>query len=243
MRHIRSRLTLANGLSLLALFVALGGTAIASVIVTSNSQVASNTISGHHPPSGDHANILTGSVNGTDILESSLGTVPSATNASHASDSDKLGGASASSYLRTARIQAIDEQTPTCTAATDPGCSPTVLQVGSDPAFSLSIQCGPSSTLTGGELKLIAHTSVSGSSVSYSATSGGAAFRFAGPGQGTVFDVSEDAGGSRYVGGQVIYRDSTRVVSVPFEAFMGSDNNTPVDVVCGIDGTSTEAGG
>jgi hypothetical protein len=56
----------------LALLVALGGTAYASVIVTSNSQVAKGTISGHHPPTGDHANIIGGSVNGTDLAANSV---------------------------------------------------------------------------------------------------------------------------------------------------------------------------
>jgi hypothetical protein len=74
----------------LALFVALGGTATAvTYVVSSNSQIGPNTISGHKPPSGDHANIIAGSVNGqdvtdnsvrgADVVESSLGEVPSAT--------------------------------------------------------------------------------------------------------------------------------------------------------------------
>ena len=60
MRRIRTRLTFANVVSLSALFVTLGGTALASVIITSNSQVASNTISGHKPPSGKHPNVIAG---------------------------------------------------------------------------------------------------------------------------------------------------------------------------------------
>jgi hypothetical protein len=56
----------------LALFVALGGTAMASVIITDNSQVAQNTISGHKPPSGKHANLIAGSVNGQDVADNSL---------------------------------------------------------------------------------------------------------------------------------------------------------------------------
>ena len=67
----RHRLTFANVISVIALFVALGGTAIASVIITSNSQVAQNTISGHKPPSGKHANIIAGSINGADIADRS----------------------------------------------------------------------------------------------------------------------------------------------------------------------------
>jgi hypothetical protein len=51
----------------IALLVALGGTAMASVIITSNSQVAQGTISGHKPPSGKHPNLISGSVNGQDL--------------------------------------------------------------------------------------------------------------------------------------------------------------------------------
>ena len=71
-QHLRSHLTYANVMVTILAFVVLGGTAAASVIITSNSQVASGTISGHHPPTGDHANIIGGSINGTDVLESSL---------------------------------------------------------------------------------------------------------------------------------------------------------------------------
>jgi hypothetical protein len=65
-----------------------GGTALASFVITSNSQVAPGTISGHNPPSGDHANIIADSINGQDvdsnrlgggqINESTLGKVPNA---------------------------------------------------------------------------------------------------------------------------------------------------------------------
>jgi len=64
---LRSRLTYGNVVATAALFVALGGTAAASVIVSSNSQIAQNTISGHKPPSGDHPNLIAGSVNGQDL--------------------------------------------------------------------------------------------------------------------------------------------------------------------------------
>jgi hypothetical protein len=66
-------MTFANVVSLVALFVALGGTAAAAVIITDNSQVAPGTISGHKPPSGKHANIIAGSINGQDVFENSLG--------------------------------------------------------------------------------------------------------------------------------------------------------------------------
>jgi hypothetical protein len=72
-KRFRSHLTFANIVSLVALFVALGGMAAAAVIVTDNSQVAPNTISGHRPPAGDHANIIGGSINAQDIANNSLG--------------------------------------------------------------------------------------------------------------------------------------------------------------------------
>ena len=72
-RRLRSHLTFANVVSLVALFVALGGTAMAAVIITDNSQVASNTISGHRPPTGDHPNIIGGSINAQDVANNGLG--------------------------------------------------------------------------------------------------------------------------------------------------------------------------
>jgi hypothetical protein len=68
-QRIRSHLTFANVASLIALFIALGGSATAAVIITSNSQVASGTISGHNPPAGKHPNIILASVNGQDVKD------------------------------------------------------------------------------------------------------------------------------------------------------------------------------
>jgi hypothetical protein len=60
-------LTYANLVATLALVIATGGTAVAAVMITSNSQVGQNTISGHAAPSGKHPNLIVGSVNGTDL--------------------------------------------------------------------------------------------------------------------------------------------------------------------------------
>jgi hypothetical protein len=51
----------------LALAVALGGTAEATVIITSNADVGPSTISGSVPPAGDTANIIAGSIGQSDI--------------------------------------------------------------------------------------------------------------------------------------------------------------------------------
>ena len=66
---MRRRLSYANVMSTLAVVIAITGTgsAVAAVIISSNSQVAKSTISGHAPPTGDHANLISGSVNGTDL--------------------------------------------------------------------------------------------------------------------------------------------------------------------------------
>jgi hypothetical protein len=72
MSRIHRHLSFANVVSVIALCVALGGTAIASVIVTNNNQVAPNTISGHKPPSGKHANVIGGSINSQDIADNTL---------------------------------------------------------------------------------------------------------------------------------------------------------------------------
>jgi hypothetical protein len=80
-----------------ALFVALGGTAAAAgYVVSNNGQLGPKTVSGSAPPSGKHDNVIPGSLTGLDIkrnsiggkqiLEASLGKVPSAASA------DTLGG-------------------------------------------------------------------------------------------------------------------------------------------------------
>ena len=66
------KLTYANVMATVAVFIALGGTAAASFLITSNSQVASNTISGHKPPSGKHSNLIAASVNGQDLAANSV---------------------------------------------------------------------------------------------------------------------------------------------------------------------------
>jgi hypothetical protein len=73
MGRIRQHLTYANVISTLTLFLVLGGgTALAAYVVSSNSQIGPNTVSGHKPPSGDHANLISGSVNGQDVANNSL---------------------------------------------------------------------------------------------------------------------------------------------------------------------------
>jgi hypothetical protein len=59
------------GCAAVFLFVA-GGTAYAAFVVNSNADVASDTISGHAPPSGDHSNLIAGSVANSDLAPDSV---------------------------------------------------------------------------------------------------------------------------------------------------------------------------
>ena len=72
MGRIRQHLTYANVMVTILAFVVLGGgTALAAYVVSSNSQIGPGTISGHKPPSGKHANVIAGSINGLDIADRS----------------------------------------------------------------------------------------------------------------------------------------------------------------------------
>jgi hypothetical protein len=73
MRRIRRHLTYANVMVTILAFVVLGGgTALAAYVVSSNSQIGPGTVSGHKPPSGDHANVIAASINGQDVADNSL---------------------------------------------------------------------------------------------------------------------------------------------------------------------------
>jgi hypothetical protein len=73
MKKLSFRPSPAMVVACVALFVALGGTGLAATyVVSSNSQVGPNTISGHNPPSGKHANVISGSINGTDLAPNSV---------------------------------------------------------------------------------------------------------------------------------------------------------------------------
>jgi hypothetical protein len=66
------RLSYANGVATLAVFVALAGSAAAAVIVSSNDQIAPNTIYGANLPAGKNDNIVGGSVGTSDLGPSAV---------------------------------------------------------------------------------------------------------------------------------------------------------------------------
>jgi hypothetical protein len=73
LRKLRPR-SVYDVIALLALVVGLIGTgsAVAAIVISSNSQVAKDTISGHRPPSGKHANIVERSIGALDIARDSI---------------------------------------------------------------------------------------------------------------------------------------------------------------------------
>ena len=97
-------------MSTLAVFLVLGGgTALASYVITSNSQVGPDTISGHKPPAGDHANVVVGSLDTSDLAAGAVtdgklagGAVdtPKFAAGATAPNAAQLGGASAAAFQR-----------------------------------------------------------------------------------------------------------------------------------------------
>lgn len=61
-------------LAVIAIFLALSGTAYAGFVVSSNSQIGPDTVSGHNPPAGKHSNLFDKSVTTEDIANGSVTT-------------------------------------------------------------------------------------------------------------------------------------------------------------------------
>jgi hypothetical protein len=100
MKKLRARLTYANVMATIAVFIALGGASYAATQLPKNSvgtkQLRNNAVTG--------AKIKKGAVTGAKIKLSTLGTVPSATNATNATNAanaSQLGGRSPSAYAST----------------------------------------------------------------------------------------------------------------------------------------------
>jgi hypothetical protein len=81
MRRIRPR-SLYDVLALISFFLVIGGgTALASYVVSSNSQIGPGTVSGHNPPTGKHANVLAASINATDLATGAVSSAKLGTSA------------------------------------------------------------------------------------------------------------------------------------------------------------------
>lgn len=79
-RRIARHLTYANVMATAAVFIALGGSASAAFIITSNSQIGPGTVSGAKPPAGDGPNIIAGSIFTSDLAPSAVASSKLASN-------------------------------------------------------------------------------------------------------------------------------------------------------------------
>ena len=111
LQRLRPRVTFANVVSLLALFVALGGSSYAALRVTSrdirNNTVRSEDLRNNHVRGRDIRNstirggdVAFNTLDGRDIREDRLGTVPRATRADSAARADLLGGLGPGAFQR-----------------------------------------------------------------------------------------------------------------------------------------------
>src|SRR3954454_15335931 len=71
-RRTTRHLTYANVMATVAVFIALGGSAAAAFVVSSNSQIGPDTVSGAKPPAGDGPNIIAGSIFTSDLASSAV---------------------------------------------------------------------------------------------------------------------------------------------------------------------------
>jgi hypothetical protein len=75
-QRMKAKATYANVMVTALAFLMLGGgTALASYVVSSNSQIGPGTISGHKPPAGDHANVIAKSITSQDLAKGAAGKV------------------------------------------------------------------------------------------------------------------------------------------------------------------------
>jgi hypothetical protein len=136
MKRLRSKLTYANVIATLALFLVLaGGSAFAAGKLGKNSvgtkQIKNNAVT--------TAKIKDGAVTGSKIVTSGLGTVPSATNATHATTADTATKAgSADSATSAGNAQTVGGKTATQIAAESKVTCPAGMKLQSGLCFETS---------------------------------------------------------------------------------------------------------
>ncbi len=131
MKRIKDKLTYANVVSTLCLFVLLGGSAYAALKVPRNS-VGTRQLQAKSVTNGKLANeavtgakIAEGTITGQNVNLGALGTVPQAANAANAAEAAKLGGHSASCPEHTTLIRGLcfdshsNSEAPTLNAASE----------------------------------------------------------------------------------------------------------------------------
>jgi hypothetical protein len=94
-------------LALISFFLVVGGgTALASYVISSNSQVGPGTISGHHPSGGKHANLISRSITGQDVQINGLtGAQIKETTLSAVPNASRLGGLGPAAFLPSTAVR------------------------------------------------------------------------------------------------------------------------------------------
>ena len=242
---IGSHLTFANVVSLAAVFIALGGSATAvTYVVSSNSQVGPDTISGHKPPTGKHSNIIPGSVNGTDLATGgvSLGKLAgNSVNSAKVVDGSLTGADLADGSVGTAKLQLPRLHFSGPDTDIGPGMNHTVLSLD---GLTLAVFCigngGPSTTLG-----LDATSSAAGAKVRGLEWAGTA--NSVPPTSTQIIDTnlsSSPTGVGFSIGsnstpalhGQLTYLDANRAITMSFDGVVNNSTHT-----CALDGTAVPA--
>jgi len=137
LKHVAKRLTYANVMSTIAVFLVLGGaTAVAASTIGKNSvgskQLKNNAVTTAKLKNGavTGPKLENGSVTGAKINLSSLGTVPSATNANHATTADNATNAANATNATHATTAASSEQIKTWFTTASLGQTVTLLTIG-----------------------------------------------------------------------------------------------------------------
>jgi hypothetical protein len=154
----RPRLTFANVVSMLALFIALAGGAYAAATRIDGRAIKLNSIPGNRLKARTVAGnrLRDSSITGRQVKESSLGPVPSALSAATADNANALGGLTPDSFQRhiaggcSTALQSVDANgSPQCAPRSIFGLSRTVdadhgLNFGDFGDLSIGLSCGPS---------------------------------------------------------------------------------------------------
>ena len=249
-REFRPRLTYANVTATLALFLAIGGGAYAATQLPANSvgtkQLKKGAVTKKKLADGSvtGAKVADQSLTGSDVNSSTLGTVPSATNAAsatnannagHASNSDQLGGSPPSAFFPAGNVTKIDSE---CGASDTPACaakSQTALDLGVfklsyvyAPTSNSASECTLTATATGPHVAVNwMHAETKPGSATTTETGGAG-------GTTTVFDVGVSSPQNIHLDGTVTYRDDNEVVTVLFESYVSFFG-------CEVKGTATKA--
>jgi hypothetical protein len=244
---MRGKLTFANVMSVVAMFIALGGVGYAAVKLPKNSvgtrQLKANAVTG--------AKVRNGSLTGADINESTLGTVPSAATAGHATsagtadnaghadaathatsadsaaDAEKLGGVGPSGYLGAGTVQRFES--PDLTK----GGGAQLLSAGD---LTLRATCQEGGPVGSTVVSVDASSSGTNPIIDRAAVETGVSSAKSfpvGPASESVFAVGSESG-LRLGMAWIVFRDSAHAVTVTLSAEAGTGG----EGFCSVAGTA-----